>query len=310
MEEQKQLLINMNLQENKNTMKQLISTLLFSFISLGAFSQAAFLDKPDDFDPTKSTKIMVNLKLTKNELGIVEIAQTEDMYLWIWKPKEHPKGHALENGIGATAWKNSNPALKMTKESEGVYSYTFIPTVFFECDAALVYKEDFHFLVKPLDGGGFGDPDKKTEDLEILVDQPTGPAVKIKSLPQGKGIKKDTLISTQLDVFSIVYNNTVEDKVSMQNATDLYIYAVATDENNVTYKISSNAKKVADFPQLKMRTRGDGVFQSSIIPEQFFNIPSGIKIKKMEFDIVKPNLINTDDTLDEKLIYFINSGGC
>jgi hypothetical protein len=310
MEELKPQLINMNLQENKNTMKNLIATLLLSFISMGAFAQAAFLDKPEDFDPSKSTKIMVNLKLTKNELGIVEIAQTEDIYLWIWKPKEHPKGHPLENGIGGTAWKNSNPALKMTKESEGVYSFTFTPTVFFECDAATVYKEDFHFLLKPLDGGGYGDPDKKTEDLEILVDPPTGPVVKIKSLPVGKGDKKDTLISSQLDVFSLVYNNTVEDKISMQNATDLYIYAVATDENNVTYKISTNAKKVADFPQLKMRTKGDGVFQSSFIPEKFFNIPAGVKIMKMEFDIVKPNLSNTDDALDEKLIYYMNSGGC
>lgn len=294
----------------KTAMKKFIYTIMLAAASSFAFSQAAFLDKPDDFDPTKPTKIIVNLKLTSNDWGIVEIAQTEDIYLWIWKPRELPAGHPNANGIGSTAWKNSNPVLKMTKESEGVYSFTFTPTTFFEVDAATVYKEDFHFLCKPLDGGGYGDPDKKTEDLAILVEPPSGGIIKLRSLPIGKGVKKDTILSSQSDVFSIVYNNTVEEKVTMQNATDLYIYPVITDENNQVYRISPNAKKVAEYPQLKMRTNGNGIFQSSFIPEKFFTIPTGVKIIKMEFDIVKPNLQNSDDALDEKLIYFINSGGC
>lgn len=281
-----------------------------ALIAGNAFGQAAYLDKPEEFDPAKPTKIMVNLKLTSNDWGIIEAAAKEDMYLWIWKPVEHPAGHPNANGTGSAAWKSSNEVLKMTKESDGLYSYTFTPTEFFGVTPAQVYKEDFHFLVKPKDGGGYGDPDVKTEDLKIEVDPPSGPVVKLRSLPIGVGDKKDTLRTTTADVFTLLYNNTVEEKATMTNATELYIYPVAYDENGNTYKIASNAKRVADFPQLKMRKNASGVFQHSFIPEKLFNVPAGVKIIKMEFNIVKPNLINSDDQIDEKPVYFINQGGC
>ena len=288
----------------------ILAGILMGFFSVNVYGQAAFLDKPDEFDPAKPCKIMVNLKLTKNDYGIVDIAMTEDMYLWIWKPKEHPAGHPLANGTGSAAWKSSNEALKMTKESEGVYSYTFTPTTFFECDAAAVYKEDFHFLVKPKDGGGYGDPDKKTEDLTISVDPPSGPVVKIQTIPVGKGTKKDTMITTTADVFSIIYNNTAEEKVSMQNATDLYVFPIAYDAAGTAYRIASNAKRVGDFPQLKMKQTAKGIFQFSIIPEKFFKIPASTKIYRIEYQIVKPNLVNSNDAIDDLLIYQFNQGGC
>ncbi len=293
----------------KKALKFSILSILAAFVG-NAFSQVAYLDKPDEFDPTKPCKIIVNLKLTKNEWGIIEIAQTEDIYLWIWKPVEHPAGHPLANGTGSAAWKSSNEALKMTKEAENIYSYTFTPTVFFECDAAKVYKEDFHFLLKPKDGGGYGDPDRKTEDLLIEVDPPSGPVVKIQTVPTGKGTKKDTMITSTNDVFSIVYNNIAEEKVTMKNATDLYVYVVAYDSTGGIYKIAANAKKVADFPKLKMKMTTTGVFQYSCIPEKLFTIPAGKKIVKIEFQIVKPNLVDSNDAIDDKMIYIFNSGGC
>ena len=79
---------------------QYMAVALIGLFSANAYGQAAYLDKPDEFDPAKPCKIMVNLKLTKNDWGIVDIALTEDMYIWTWKPKEHPAGHPLANGIG------------------------------------------------------------------------------------------------------------------------------------------------------------------------------------------------------------------
>lgn len=295
-------------------MKKLLTKITVIAIAVATFlsanAQIAYLDKPDEFDPAKPTKIMVNLKLTKNEWGIVEIAQTEDMYLWIWKPKELAVGDPNANGTGSAPWKSSNDVLKMTKEADGLYSYTITATTFFGVDAATVYKEDFHFLVKPKDGGGYGNPDKKTEDLTIEVDAPVGPVVKLQSVPTGKGAKKDTMISETMDVFTILYNNAAETKGSMQNATELYVFAVAYDANGNAYKIANTAKKVADFPQLKMKNNGAGVFQFSIIPERLFTLPSGSKITRIEFEIVKPNLVNSNDAIDEKLVYHFNVGGC
>lgn len=294
----------------KNTTKALLLILFSSFYMANTYGQAVYLDKPEEFDPAKPTKIMVNLKLTKNEFGIIEAAAKEDMYLWIWKPLEHPAGHPLANGTGSAAWKSSNEALKMTKESDGLYSYTLTPVDFFGVTPAAVYKENFHFLVKPKDGGGYGDPDIKSEDLVIEVDPPAGPVVKLRSLPVGIGGKKDTLRTTTADVFTLLYNNSVEEKSSMTNAAELYIFPVAYDENGNAYKLASSAKRVADFPQLKMRKNAFGVFQHSFIPDKMFTLPAGAKIIKMEFNIVKPNLINSDDQIDEKPTFFINQGGC
>ena len=295
-------------------MKKIIVS-IFAFIAIALtgnlFSQSAYLDKPEEFAPDKPCKIMVNLKLTSNDWGIVELAQTEDIYIWTWKPKEHPAGHPLANGIGGAAWKNSNEALKMTKEAEGVYSFIMTPTEFYETSAANVYKEDFHFLVKPKDGGGYGDPDRKTEDLLVVVDPPVGPIVKFLTVPLGRGEKKDTIGTTTKDVFSIVYNNTAEDKVSMQNAEDLYVYPVAYDETGASYLIAANARKAGDFPALKMKTTKKGTFQYSCIPEKLFHfIPIGRKIIRIEFQIVKPNLRTTSDMVDGTLTYHFNLGGC
>jgi hypothetical protein len=165
--------------------------------------------------------------------------------------------------------------------------------------------------VKPKDGGGYGDPDRKTEDLLVVVDPPVGPVVKFLTVPLGRGEKKDTIATTTQDVFSIVYNNTAEDKVSMQNAEDLYVYPIAYDETGASYLIAANARRAGDFPILKMKTTKKGTFQYSCIPEKLFNaIPIGRKIIRIEFQIVKPNLRTTSDMVDDTLTYHFNLGGC
>ncbi|MEZ5172923.1 MAG: hypothetical protein R2850_05325 [Bacteroidia bacterium] len=59
----------------------------------------------------------------------------------------------------------------MTNEGGLVYSYTMVPTEFYEVDAATVYENDIKFLVKPKDGGGYGIP-SKSEDLTFEVNPP------------------------------------------------------------------------------------------------------------------------------------------
>jgi hypothetical protein len=126
----------------------------------------------------------------------------------------------------------------------------------------------------------------------------------------GKGAKKDTIGTTTMDVFSVIYNNNAEEKISMQKATELYVYPIAYDSAGAVYKLASNAKRVADFPKLKMKMTAPGIFQFSIIPEKLFNMPAGKKIYRIEYQIVKPNLVDTNDAIDDKMIYFFNQGGC
>jgi hypothetical protein len=158
-------------------MKRLFALLsiLLSSSMVNAQSPGVTIEPTNYSDPSTQLKIIVNL----NELADQGLVHVQNLladadanlgiYFWTWKPFEFPAGSPKENGTGAQAWKNSNELLLMTKESDRVYSYTFVPTDFYEVSPAMVYMEDIHFLVKPKDGGGFGDPDRKSPDLMIDI---------------------------------------------------------------------------------------------------------------------------------------------
>lgn len=298
-------------------MKKIILLYLGTLCSMHVFSQAAYLADPENFDPESEIKIMIDTKLLDASLEHVQglneaISNGEDMFIWTWKPNEHGEGHPLVNGIGAQAWKNSNDALKMTNEGDGIFSFSMVPTEFYEVDAQTVYDEDFSLLIKPKDGGGYGDPDIKSEDLKIVVNPPAGPIVKIKSFPSaiGSGLEGDTLGTDQLDVFSLIYDNAGETKESLKGVDDLYIYPEVVLKGGEILKIAGNAKKVADFPELQMKSDGDGVFIISFIPQYFFKLSENQSIESMQFTITRPNLVNSDDVVDEVSIFFINANVC
>ena len=73
---------------------------------------------------------------------------------------------------------------------------------------------------------------------------------------------------------------------------------------------TGNAKKVADFPELQMKSDGDGVFIISFIPQYFFKLSENQSIESMQFTITRPNLVNSDDVVDEVSIFFINANVC
>jgi hypothetical protein len=294
--------------------KRILIALLIAFNS-AAFAQKAYLAEVgslapiENFKPDKPCKIVVNLNLTKNEFGIVEIAKTEDMYLWTWSPFEFVLPHPKANGEVDPAWKNSNPLLKMTKEGDGIYSYVLTPTEFYEVTPQQVYDRDFKLLLKPKDGGGFGSADFKTEDLSIEVDLPVT-VVKLASFPEGVGSKKDTLLFGDGDPFSIIYDHKVETKPSLDSATEFYIFPKAKGSDGLDYKLAANAKQVVNFPQLKMSVGTNDVFTGTFIPEQIFSVPAGVKITEMTLQIVRPNLVNSDDAVDEILKYTFKDSTC
>lgn len=269
-------------------MKKLVLAATAMFSGMIALGQVT--SDPPEFTPDQEIKIIVDLTQTSNDWGIVEIAASgEDMYIWTWKPAEHPEGHPLVNGIGSQAWKNSNDALVMTKESEGIYSFTMIPTEWYEVDASTVYDEDIHFLVKPKDGGGYGDPDRKTEDLMLAVD----PAITVKD--PGFAFP---LAPAADDVISIIYEYSREDttggRMTQRDATtcassplgpdQVWMYAEATTTDSVTVNISSFFTTPQN-PDLLMDYEGDGVYKRYIVPNEFFAnvLPAGAEIESVRF---------------------------
>lgn len=230
-------------------------------------------------DPEAEVKIIVNLAQldasldhTQNLLDAADAG--EDMYIWTWSPAEHPANHPLVNGTGSAPWKNSNDALRMTKEGDKLYSFTMIPTQFYEVDAQTVFDNDISFLVKPKDGGGYGDPDIKSEDLTLPVDPPVTERNPAFLFP-------GTFSDEDLVMFS--YDNKLEEVEGMQNlaADDVWFFAQATLSDSSVVRIAPNAFSVPNYPELQMDSFGNGIFKKFFVPRDFFNVPTDKSITKV-----------------------------
>jgi hypothetical protein len=262
-------------------MKRIISICL---VVAGLAAQAQVSSIPEDVNPNDSVKILVNTNQLDMSLGHVQelmdaIAAGEDLYIWTWKPKEHGPSHPLTNGLGGAPWKNSNPLLKMTNEGGGIYSYTMVPVDFYEVDASVVYEEDIHFLVKAQDGGGYGDPDIKSEDLLLPVTPPftvRKPAFGFPSFVQ------------QDDIFIITYDNKRETVPGIQNAQDgeIFIFSEATLTDSTIIRITPFFNTPTN-PNLQMDFIGNQMFEKIIIPSEFFNLQPGQQIASMRFIVMR-----------------------
>ena len=154
----------------------------------------------------------------------------------------------------------------MKNEGPNVYSWTIIPTEWYEVDAATVYNEDIHFLVKTKDGGGYDDPDTKSNDLMVAVDPPKLERDPSYTFPE---------VGQEDDVFTIYYENYRETKPSMQNLgpDEVYVFAQATLSDSTTVEIEPSFFTVGTNPQLKMDYVSSGSFRKFIYPKEFFRYP-------------------------------------
>lgn len=282
------------------SIKYLFVAVLFCLSSVKVSQAQVVSSEPTLYtDPTQELKIIVDLSQLDQSLDYVQNLITDatnglDMYIWTWKPFEFPAGHPKVNGEGAAPWKNSNELLKMTQEGDLLYSYTMIPTEFYEVDAATVYSEDIHFLVKPKDGGGYGDPDRKSGDLEFIIDPPNVAKPVVYGFPAAP---------LQDDVFRIVYDNFREEKASMQNlnADEVYIYLEATLLDGSIIR-PSTFFTVGSNPDLQMKSSAAGIYELIMVPEIFFNLTAGQKIDSMKGVVMKKQFLSGADRVDDDYV--------
>lgn len=272
-----------------------ISTLVLTALGLSLSAQISTVPE-ENIDPADSLEIIfdpagLDLNDQSQSLLMDEINAGGDVYLWTWKPAEHPEGHPLVNGTGSAPWKNSNDALRFTKNADGTFSFKMVPTLWYEVDATTVYNEDIHFLVKAKDGGGYGDPDVKTPDQSIAVDPPATERNPFYSFPAR--VMAD-------DVVTLRYENWREEKSTMQNLNedDCYVYAKVYYTDGTSFQIA-NAFNVGTNPKLKMAYIGDGNFQKRIVPTEFFNVPATKTIDYLEFIIMRQSFATGADRVDE-----------
>jgi Domain of unknown function (DUF4961) len=276
----------------KKTIALLLLALALSFQA--AVAQKVWTDPVVVTDPTSPVTIYIDL--TKMDCSKL-VGFAGPLYIWTWMPGD-PVG-------GNGQWTASNPDHTWTNVSPDVWSITMTPTDYYGVSAQDVYDNDIFFLAKASDGGGGGDcsaagNEWKTEDLSIEVNPP-GPLVrKVFSFPDVADA--DSLWLRQDDAFSLVYDNTLEEKVAMQNAGDLYVYARAYDTDGTEYK-PSPISQVGSNPNLKMVKDGS-MYHWSIWPAKLFNIPSGKTLNFVRLQIMKPVVVTSDDAVDGLWEYF------
>jgi len=263
-------------------------------------AQAAWIE-PENPDVTQTVRIYCDIsKATSAESDNMKSNTDGPYYIWTWKPTEAERVDSLQNGTGDKPWKSSNETLKMTKDpSKGsnVWYYEMIPTQFYNCDANTVYTKDISFLVKPKDGGGYGDPDVKTEDFNVAVNPPKLDRGILYSVPQ---------ILLENELTSLIYDNPLETKTTMQNLNDgdVCIHMIATikdTSSGVTSTIEpSKFLQVQNNPKLKMKKMSDGRFKITMIPRKFFNVtnPNAI-IQDVTITVRKTNWATSADQTNE-----------
>ncbi|HBF19078.1 MAG TPA: hypothetical protein DDW81_03210 [Cryomorphaceae bacterium] len=273
-------------------MKKLVYIWSLCLATTGLFAQVSTIPA-EDINPEESLKIIVDLTQMDGSKDYIknlqdDAASGKDIYMWTWSPYEFPAGHPKANGTGAQAWKSSNELLKMTKEGPGVYSYTLIPTEFYEVDAATVYNNDISFLVKPKDGGGYGDPDRKSDDLKVTIDPPNTERPSFYSFPA---------FSTTDDLMTLVYENARDTTPTMQNLDpdDCYFYPQITLSDSTTFLLEPSIFNAGNNPKLKMDYVGDNTFRKQLQPRDFFNVPPGKTIIQFKAAIIRKQYLSAAD---------------
>ena len=272
-----------------------ISTLCALILGMAASAQITTV--PDEnIDPADSLEIIfdpaaLDLSIGHQDLLKQAVDAGEDMYIWTWKPATHADGHPYVNGTGSAPWKNSNEAMKMTKNADGTFSWKIVPTLFYEVDAATVYAEDIHFLVKAKDGGGYGDPDVKSDDQSIAIDPPVTERNAFYSFPSKVMVD---------DVVTLYYENWREEKESMQNLdpTDCYAYVKILYTDGSVAQIE-NPFNVGTNPDLQMNYIGDGNFELLVVPSELFTIPAGKSADYLEFIAMRKNFASGADRVTD-----------
>lgn len=146
-------------------MKKLLFVFTAVLMSVGKLIAQKAWATPDPINPNDSITIWVDIKKCDRQ----QLAGTTDpLYMWTWTPKEHAKGHPLNNGT----WQASNDALQMRSAGNDLYFYRMVPTQFYEVTAAELYNNDISLLLKKKDGTGGAAGEDKTEDLKIDLAPP------------------------------------------------------------------------------------------------------------------------------------------
>ncbi len=244
--------------------------------------------------PDVTDSVTIFIDVSKDPTCSSLIGTEEPLYMWAWGPSEPVPG----NGD----WNASNEAMKFKHVDGSIYSMTVIPTEFYNVDAATLYDRGLCFLAKQKDGGSGGDcaqggEEFKTNDAHVVVQLPEDAVRKVFSFPDI--IELDTVYSRTDDLFTLYYDQTIEEKETMQNVDNIWIYFRVVGDNGTTYKYTS-LSKIGDNPELQMTEYESGKYRLSMIPEEWLSdiLPEGVQISRLRFQFITLPLCGSDCAVD------------
>ena len=262
----------------------------------------AWVEFKDDTNPVASDSIFLYVDVSQDPNCDILVNYEDDLYIWTWGPIQP------DDKIGT--WNNSNDEAKFKHVDGTIYRMEFIPTEFYGVEEALFYEHGICFLAKGKDGGSGGDcsaggGDFKTTDIHVPIPKPPGAVQKVYAFPAAiAGTGVDTLLIRTDDVLTIFYNNAIEDKETILNLDEVWVYFRVLGDDGDTYAVS-NLFVIGDNSDLQMQNNGGGLFSLSFIPDEFLaeTLPDGVRPQTLWLQFLRWPFINSNDQVDGSFKY-------
>ena len=197
------------------------------FISISSFSQIPtgnWSVEPDPFLENQQITFTVSNINTGNLAGI------NDIYLWAWYSK-FGGGTTNPDSQWNGQWDSSNESMKMSKNSDGSYSFTFTPSQLFN-DTEI---ETIGVLAKAKNGSG----DKKTSDYIFEVGvfslELISPQENITVVESGSSLEILAEASVISDFILEENGNLIDQKLDISS----YSYLISNINESNNYKLTA-----------------------------------------------------------------------
>ena len=253
-------------------MNRLNILLLIFCVSLsnGFVGQAAYI-LPSPTAAESECTLYIDLAQCQDQRlsDMLDAYPDEDVYLWIWNPSAPVDG----NGD----WGDSDDNQLMTKISNKLYSYTFVPTEYFGVDGPTFFSRGISCLAKFDNGYAYEEEfggEAKTEDLTVAI---------VPQLCNGRMCIFPEIKEGD-DFVTFTYDNNQETNPDLQNLSEVYLHLTARTDAFTLYTfgddgIPSTPFDAGSISELKMQPlEGEpGMFTFTFVPEDFFlGTPSNI----------------------------------
>lgn len=247
---------------------------LLSLVLLGAsiesMGQAAYV-LPSPTSAEAECTLYIDLSQCQDQ-RLSEMLDTypeEEVYLWIWNPSAPLTG----NGD----WGDSEDGQKMTKVSEKLYSFSFVPTEYFGVDGPTFFSRGISCLAKFDSGYAYEEEfggEAKTEDLNVGI---------VPQLCNGRMCIFPEIREGD-DYVTFTYDNSQETNPDLQNLSEVYLHLTARTDAFTLYTYGDDGSASTPFdagniPELRMKpVDGEpGMFTFTFVPELFFlGTPSNV----------------------------------